>query len=123
MEQAGYVIVVEGESDCWICWTSGFSALGLPNHDGWRYLRAEDLAGVTTIYLSQESGDPRTFPDGIERYYTDVVRAVRELVPGTEVRRLRFEPESSDLGDLWEADPAGFAQNVDRILRDSSIVD
>ncbi|MBM3270856.1 MAG: hypothetical protein FJZ01_24760, partial [Candidatus Sericytochromatia bacterium] len=50
--RAGYVVIVEGESDCHSLWCHEIPAVGLPGANGWREDRdAEHLAGIETIYV------------------------------------------------------------------------
>jgi putative DNA primase/helicase len=50
--QAGYVALVEGESDCHTLWFHGFPALGLPGAANWREDRDVGcLDGIETIYV------------------------------------------------------------------------
>src|SRR5436305_407339 len=52
--EQGYLILVEGESDCWALWRHGFPALGLPGAGTARCLNAADLAGLDRIYVHHE---------------------------------------------------------------------
>lgn len=108
----GFAILVEGESDCWIAWTCGLPALGLPNADGHRLLGPADLDGVAAVFISQESGDPRTFPDGIDRYVADVARSVHAVAPATRVARLSYPPDVEDLSGLWTGDEGGLLRSM-----------
>jgi hypothetical protein len=50
--QAGYVVLVEGESDCHTLWYHGIPALGLPGAANWREDRdAGHLDGIETIFV------------------------------------------------------------------------
>jgi hypothetical protein len=50
--EAGYVVLVEGESDCHTLWHHGIPALGLPGASNWREERdAPHLEGIETIYV------------------------------------------------------------------------
>lgn len=51
--QAGYVLLVEGESDCQTLWHHGLPALGVPGAATWQEGWADHLAGLT-VYLWQE---------------------------------------------------------------------
>lgn len=53
----GYVILVEGESDCWALWHMGHSALGIPGATSVKFLNREHLDGVNKIYAWQETDD------------------------------------------------------------------
>ena len=50
--QAGYAVLVEGESDCHTLWHHGIPAIGLPGAANWNEQRdAAHLDGIATIYV------------------------------------------------------------------------
>ena len=50
--EAGYVVLVEGESDCHTLWLAGFPALGVPGAANWRDERdAGHLAEIKTVFV------------------------------------------------------------------------
>jgi hypothetical protein len=54
-QKAGYVVLVEGESDCHTLWLHGIPALGIPGATNWREERdAHHLDGIETIYVVVE---------------------------------------------------------------------
>jgi hypothetical protein len=52
--KAGYLVLVEGESDCWTLWYQGFPALGIPGAEMTGVLEAAMLSGLDRLYLLQE---------------------------------------------------------------------
>src|SRR6516165_5650202 len=52
--KAGYVIIVEGESDCWTLWYHHFPALGLPGAEMVSTLKEDYLAGIEKLYIVRE---------------------------------------------------------------------
>lgn len=54
IKAAGYVILVEGESDAQTLWYHGFPALGIPGANNWKPQWAEHLDGLTRIYVVKE---------------------------------------------------------------------
>jgi hypothetical protein len=52
---AGYVLVVEGESDCWTAWEYGIPCIGVPGKSMWRSEWSELLSGLE-VYVWQEPG-------------------------------------------------------------------
>jgi len=52
--KAGYLVVVEGESDCWTLWYHQFPALGLPGADMANKLEEAYLVGIDRLYLVRE---------------------------------------------------------------------
>jgi putative DNA primase/helicase len=52
--RAGYLILVEGESDCWTLWYHDFPALGLPGSYTASTLTAEHVARVQKVYVWRE---------------------------------------------------------------------
>ncbi len=56
MRQAGYILLVEGESDCHTLWHYDLSALGIPGATNWKDNWKSYLVGLT-VYVWQEPGD------------------------------------------------------------------
>jgi hypothetical protein len=112
---AGYLIVVEGESDCWAGWTHGVPVLGVPGSDQWSTLTAGHLAGARTVFLQREpiEAPNATFPQGIEVYLATLERHVRNLGFAGEVFELQMPEGLEDLSALHCADPARFAQRLE----------
>jgi DNA primase len=55
VQAAGYVVLVEGESDCHTLWSHGIPALGIPGAANWREDRdARHLDGIEAIYVVVE---------------------------------------------------------------------
>ena len=52
-KKAGWVLIVEGESDCWTCWFHGIPALGAPGKGIWPVSWGEYLQGLQ-VYVWQE---------------------------------------------------------------------
>lgn len=50
IRKAGYVILVEGESDCHTLWHHGVEALGIPGASNWKAEWARHLDGVEKVY-------------------------------------------------------------------------
>jgi len=53
VKKAGWVVIVEGESDSWTCWYHGIPALGAPGKRVWATSWAEYLKGLE-VYVWQE---------------------------------------------------------------------
>jgi putative DNA primase/helicase len=53
-EKAGYVLLVEGESDCHVAWYRGLPAVGVPGVDNWRDAWALHLDGIPKIFVMVE---------------------------------------------------------------------
>jgi len=53
IRKSGWVIIVEGESDCWACWLHGLPALGAPGKGVWPVSWAEYIEGLK-VYVWQE---------------------------------------------------------------------
>jgi len=52
--KAGYVLIVEGESDCHTLWHRGYPAVGVPGANTFRNEWAADLEGINRIYAVVE---------------------------------------------------------------------
>lgn len=102
--QLGYVIVVEGESDCHALWYAGLPAVGVPGATNWREERdAPHLVGFERLYVVIE-------PDqGGEAVRAWVERsALRErvyFVTLDERGEHGERGEHKDPSALWVADP------------------
>ena len=53
---AGRLVIVEGESDCWTLWHHGLPGLGLPGASAIKTLTNELLAGIKNLFVWQEHG-------------------------------------------------------------------
>ncbi len=66
--KAGFLVLVEGESDCWTLWYHRFPTLGLPGAEMSGKLKPEYLVGIERLYIFQEPDNGgKTFVAGIER--------------------------------------------------------
>jgi hypothetical protein len=86
--KAGYVVLVEGESDSWVCWLNGIPALGIPGASTWRPDWAGHLDGLK-VYVWRE---PDRGGDGLA---TAVLRDIPDALvidPPVGVK---------DLAELW----------------------
>lgn len=95
--KAGYVVLVEGESDCHTLWHQNVPGLGIPGAANWREEWAEYLDGIQTIYIVVE-------PD-------EGGQAVRKWLAASSIRdrvRLVDLAEAKDPSDLYLADPKRF---------------
>ena len=50
VREAGYAVIVEGESDCHTLWHHGIEALGVPGAGNWKEEWVEHLEGVEKVY-------------------------------------------------------------------------
>ena len=108
--EAGYVIVVEGESDTQTLWHHGYPALGLPGANSWREDRdAQHLEAIPAIYVMIE-------PDrGGE--------AVLHWISASSIRdrvRLVTLEQAKDVSELYLADRAGFRDRFEAALRSAT---
>lgn len=52
--KAGYVLLVEGESDTHVAWYRGLPAVGVPGVDNWKDAWAQHLAGIPKVFIMVE---------------------------------------------------------------------
>ena len=98
VRKAGYVVLVEGESDAQTLWHHGIPALGVPGAGTWRSEWAAHLGGLVKIYAVIE-------PDGGGEAFRD------KLATTPTVRdRLHFVgfDNVKDVSELHLADPGTF---------------
>ena len=110
--QAGFLIVVEGESDCWTLWYHGLPALGLPGASTTGHLAAEDLEGVGALYVHVEPGrSGETFLLGLTK---------RLAMLGFQGHAWSFStPGAKDPSALHCAGPDNFKALMEAAIRDS----
>lgn len=76
LEQArkqGYLVIVEGESDCWTLWQWQFPALGLPGATQEKTVQLEHLQGIDRIYVIQEpDGAGHLLPDRMYKHLQEI---------------------------------------------------
>jgi hypothetical protein len=106
---AGYVVLVEGESDCHTLWFHEIPALGIPGASNWRDGWATYLDGIEKIYAviePDQGGD-----------------AFREKLTGCEAIRERLHllelGEHKDPSALHLADPRRFRERFEAALEDA----
>jgi putative DNA primase/helicase len=104
--EAGYVVLVEGESDAHTLWYHGFPALGLPGAKTWSEDRdAPLLDGLATIYIIIE-------PD---TGGAAVLKWLRRSSIAPRARLIRLK-DAKDPSELHRLDPAGFREAFQRAL-------
>lgn len=93
IRNAGWVLLVEGESDCWTAWHHGIPALGIPGKESWPAcwsrcpVEIRDLLRKVRVFLWQE-------PDAIS-----LPKIVGENLPDLRILRPRYKG-IKDLGDV-----------------------
>jgi len=104
--RVGYVVLVEGESDCHTLWFHEILALGIPGVNNWRDGWAAYLDGIERIYAVIE---PDQGGDTIREKLT-VCQAIRERLYLVELG------EHKDPSALHLADPNGFGERFEVAL-------
>ncbi len=84
MRQSGWMLLVEGESDCHTAWLHELPALGVPGANNWRSEWAEHLNGLQVYVWREPDQGGCAF---IERISCDLPRA-RVIVPPAEIKDL-----------------------------------
>jgi len=99
--KAGYLVLVEGESDCWTLWYQSFPALGLPGAEMAGVLEESALAGIDRLYIIQE-------PDTAGATF---VKGLANRLKGWQWQGKAFVirlPGAKDPSDLYTQDRKGF---------------
>src|SRR5829696_5247704 len=107
---AGYVVLVEGESDCHTLWYHEIPALGIPGVNNWRDEWAACLDGVERVYAVIE---PDQGGDTLRERLTRC-EAVRERLYQLELG------EHKDASALHLADPGGLRKRFEVALKDAA---
>ena len=100
--KAGYVVLVEGESDCHTLWYYGVEALGVPGASNWKEEWSAHLEGIEKVYAVVE---PDEGGETLKEKLSGCI-SVRE--------RLRFVDldEAKDPSELHLSDPGLFLDNL-----------
>jgi DNA-binding transcriptional ArsR family regulator len=107
--RAGYVVLVEGESDCHTLWFYEIPALGIPGASNWRDEWATYLDGIEKVYAVIE---PDQGGDTLREKLTDC-EAIRERLHFLEL------DEHKDPSALHLAEPGRFKARFEVALEDA----
>ncbi|MEJ7567964.1 MAG: hypothetical protein WKF41_06835 [Gaiellaceae bacterium] len=108
--EAGYVIVVEGESDTQTLWQHGYPALGLPGANGWNEDRdAPHLEEIPTVYVLIE---PDRGGEAVLRWLA--ASRISERV------RLVVLDAAKDVSELHLNHPDSFGERLEAALREAT---
>lgn len=106
--EAGRLVLVEGESDCWTLWNHGIPALGLPGASASKCLTVELLANVRELYVWQEPGD------GGADFVNGIARKLEEF-KWDGVAKVLSSSATKDPNAMHQADPEGFKKRFNEI--------
>jgi hypothetical protein len=100
--KAGFLVIAEGESDCWTLWHYGIPALGLPGSGTAKALEAEQVANVAKIYVVNEKD-----AEG-PRFVVGVADRLQQLGFKGQVFELRMPDPYKDPNELHVDEPRNF---------------
>jgi putative DNA primase/helicase len=105
--QAGYAVLVEGESDAHTIWHHGIPAIGIPGARTWRTAWAEHLEGIEKVYVVVE-------PDAAGERLWERIAAT----PALRERLYRVVlGDYKDASEMHIADPERFPERFAAALR------
>tara|TARA_R110002110_G_scaffold98919_1_gene253007 strand:- start:6481 stop:7092 length:612 start_codon:yes stop_codon:yes gene_type:complete len=115
---AAELIVVEGESDCWIAWLHDYNAIGIPGSDSVAALSRAHVEGSEVVFIQRErvEGPNGTYPFGVDQFVSDVSDRFSELGFDGDIRILEMPEGFQDLGDLYVDDPSLFPTRFRKAL-------
>jgi hypothetical protein len=114
-QREGKLILVEGESDCWTLWYSGFPALGIPGASAAASLEEEHIQDIALVYLVME-------PDrGGKNFVRGVARRLRELDYSGEqaIVRLDGAKDPSELHVRLDGDVEKFRMAFQKAIEEA----
>jgi hypothetical protein len=112
--RAGFLMLYEGESDCWVSWHHGLPALGIPGANAAKTLERQLLEGLETIYVHRE-------PDrGGENFVSGVRSRLAAIGWKGKLFELRMPDGIKDPADLHTADPERFKARMEEAIRAST---
>jgi hypothetical protein len=105
-KEAGYIILVEGESDCHTLWYNDFPAIGIPGANNWQESRDVDhFNNIETIYFIKE---PDQGGDCLLNKLTE--SAVKDRLKIVELG------EPKDPSQLYKKNPKAFKKRLQAYL-------
>lgn len=106
--EAGYAVIVEGESDCHTLWLDDVPAMGVPGANSFRSKWADDLDGIERLYVVVED-------EAGEGLWERLVASPL----GDRLYRVDLEG-AKDVSDLYLRDPEGFGEAL-RMALDGAV--
>jgi hypothetical protein len=103
--EAGYAVLVEGESDCHTLCYHGIPELGIPGANGWKSEWASELDGIGRLYFVVEDGA------GEQCWESLAASPVCERLYRVELDGFK------DASEVHIADPGGFRERFDTALK------
>ena len=109
-QNAGFLIIVEGESDCWTLWHHGFPALGMPGAHMAKCLQPEHLAKISKLFVMRE-------PDAAGAAFIHAVPArLKEISWNGKVFAVSLD-DAKDPNDLHKRCTTDFKARFDAALQ------
>ncbi len=112
-QKAGFLILAEGESDCWALWHHGLPALGIPGANATKTLQREHLDAIAKVYVHRESDA------GGSNFVEGVKRRLAELGFEGRAFELRLADGVKDPADLHLAEPGAFQSKLQAAIESS----
>jgi len=112
-----FLVLVEGESDCWTLWHHKLPALGCPGAGTYNTLQAENLEGIEVIYISRETDKAG------EEFVSGVTRRLLQLGYKGKAFRLDWPEGCKDPSDLHILDSTQFKERLGQIIDAATLLD
>lgn len=110
--KAAYVVIVEGESDCWTLWQHGLPVLGIAGASLTNCLQLDYFTGIEQVYIMQE-------PDKAgEKFPENVYKRLQSLGYKGRVYALALHKATGekDPNDLHRKDVQGFKASFEKAM-------
>jgi hypothetical protein len=112
--KAGFLILVEGESDCWALWYHQLPALGIPGANAAKTLEREHVEAVPTLYVHREPDD------GGAAFVKGVASRLAAIGFDGKAFELRMPDGVKDPADLHAAGPEAFKARLEEAILQSA---
>lgn len=112
-----WMILVEGESDCWSLWQHDLPALGLPGANTAHCLKLEYLQGIHEIFIHVENDA------GGEQFRDGVLARLRALSFAGDVFTFSVTPPHNDVNDMFREPLLDFPKVLQSMLTTATRVD
>lgn len=112
----GFIIVCEGESDCWTLWKYGYPAMGLPGAGMTGKLEINYIDNIPKVFIIHE------YDEGGQKFLEGIIKRLKDINYIGEAFEINMTPEYNDINDLYKKNKPAFPKTVDELLRNANLI-
>jgi len=119
--KAGYIVIVEGESDSWTLWYHDIPALGIPCVGMYASLKKEYVENIEKLYIIQEPPSQEDIEKGRDpgkKFVADVHEQLQKIGYTGKIYSIDFQAETGtkDPNALRKKDAKAFDKTIETVL-------